>query len=91
MRLITIQNKYVLDTLKNNKIYYADFDKISFSNYKKQWKELAKYLGFNECPIFCSPIDNDEASTASNVNGVKITLDVPDEECHVMDYYGFAD
>ena len=91
MRLITIQNKSVLDTLKDNKIYYADFDKISFSNYKKQWKELAKYLGFNECPIFCSPIDNDEASTASNVNGVKITLDVPDEECHVMDYYGFAD
>ena len=91
MRLTTIQNKHVLDTLKSNKIYYADFDKISFSNYKKQWKELAKYLGFKECPIFCSPIDNDEASTASNVNGVKITLNVPDKECHVMDYYGFAD
>lgn len=91
MRLTTIQNKHVLDILKNNEIYYADFDKISFSNYKKQWKELAKYLGFNECPIFCSPIDDDTATTASFIKGVKITLNVPDEECHVMDYYGFSD
>ena len=91
MRLTTIQNKHVLDTLKSNKVYYANFDKISFSDYKKQWKELAKYLGFKECPIFCSLIEDDTASIASGINGVKITLNVPDNECHVMDYYGFAD
>ena len=91
MRLITIQNKEVLNILKSGKTYYANFDKIQYSNYKKQWKELAKYLGFKECPIFCSPIDDDTATTASGIEGVKITLNVPDSECHSMDYYGFAD
>lgn len=91
MRLITIQNKEVLNILKSGKTYYANFDKIQYSNYKKQWEELANYLGFKECPIFCSPINDDTATTASNIKGVKITLNVPDSECYPMDYYGFSD
>ena len=93
MKLITIQSKKVLDILKSGKTYYANFDKIQYSNYKKQWKELAKYLGFKECPIFCSPIDDDTAITSSfiEIEGSKITLNVPDNECHIMDYYGFSD
>lgn len=91
MKLTTIQDKKVLDVLKSGNVYYADFDKIRYEGYKKQWKEVAEYLGFKECPIFCSPENDDTATTASGIEGVKITLDVPKNEYYVMDYYGFAD
>lgn len=90
MKVCTIQNKSVLDILKSGKIYYADYNKIAYKNYKKQWHKLAEYCGFSHCPIFCSPLGNEEAIESSDVSGVKLILDVPDSECVLMDYYDFS-
>ena len=94
MRLKTLQNKSVLDILKQGKIYYADYGKIRYKDYIPQWKRLSEYCGFSHCPIFCVPIDNDEAIEASqlkqNNNDIIIELNVPNNECVLMDYYDFS-
>jgi len=93
MRLKTLQDKSVLNILKQGNIYYADYSKIRYKDYIEQWKQLSRLCGFNHCPIFCTPIDNDEAigaSGLSSADGVYIELNVPDEYCRVMDYYDFS-
>ena len=92
---MTLQNIDVVKTLKAGEIYYADYSKIRYSNYKKQWKELSKYCGFSHCPIFCSldgdisPIESSGLSESGN--DVILHLDVPDSNCRIMEYYQFSD
>ena len=94
MRLKTLQNKDILDILNSGKIYYADYSKIHYKEYIEQWKMLANLCGFKHCPIFCVPIDNDEAISASQLvqddHNIILELDVPDNECRLMDYYDFS-
>ena len=93
MKLKTLQDKSVLDILKQGNIYYANYSKIRYKDYIEQWKQLSKLCGFSHCPIFCVPIDNDDAINASNLStsdGVYIELDVPNEYCRIMDYYDFS-
>lgn len=93
IRLITYQSKEVLNQLKNNNTYYADYNKIGYGEYKLQYKKLAEYCGFSECPIFCAP-EGDEGSIdySGDVksNGVRLELSVPSNECYFMDYYAWG-
>lgn len=95
MKLKTLQDKAVINALKEGKTYYADYSKIRYSEYIKQWKMLAKFCGFSHCPIFCTPVEDDSAIEATfadtkSKNGSYLELDVPDYECRLMDYYDFS-
>lgn len=95
MILKTIQNKEVLNILKNGETYFADYNKIKYSSYKKQWKKLAELCKFSHCPIYCVPENNDYAIGASNIyedeDNVLLELNVPKKECKIMDYYDWSD
>lgn len=85
MRLVTIQNKKVLDILKNGKIYTADFDHI----FKLEKNEPVKFMSYQvlmECygykhpPIFCCILDRKSTFNETKVskNRVIIELEVLD-------------
>ena len=87
MRLITIQNKKVLNTLLDNKLYTADFDHIfndiekDETNKFKAYQTLMNHYKYKVPPIFCCVLNRFSAfkETRNSKNSVILGLEVPDK------------
>lgn len=91
MKVITIQNKAVLDILNKDGIYKATYDRVS-DNLVKPYKALAKEYKYNYCPIFVGVVGKYcEFYGAKLENSVAIELDIPDDEIKLQDYYNWVD
>lgn len=92
MIIKTYQHPIVLETLLKGEAYIALFDNTP---YKDRYKCLSNMLYSNStiCPIFgyCDNITKHittyGAKHDADNGGVLLTLDVPKEECNLMEYY----
>lgn len=100
VRLITHQSKDVINILKAGEVYKADYNKIGYRKYKKEYKKLAERLSLDSCPIFClleTQVDKFRQDGVSGsfghdeANNFPIIIDVPLNKIHTMDYYAWAD
>lgn len=92
VKLKTLQDKRVLDKLKNGEDYIASYSNIFNKNYIDLYKRLSSICGFKNCPIFCVPANNMSAIDSTfthkdQKDKVMISLNVPVEYTHAMEYY----
>ena len=86
MRLITIQNKKVLETLLDNKLFTADFDyifnkvNIDETNKFMAYQILMRRYGYKFPPIFCCVLDR-----WSSLKGTKISKNSVILELEIFD------
>ena len=94
MILYTLQDKSVLNKLKNNKVYIADYRNIFDTDYSKQYRRLAELHNLKNCPIFCATTTSKEIISSSSLNKenkVLLKLQVPTSDIHMHDYYDWTD
>lgn len=86
----TIQNKKVLETLKNNKIHYAK--PVNFSSLSIPYDKMMKHYHWNHTPIFgCAVNRYCDFYGAILEDSVILTLDVPDDLVKLQVYYDWTD
>ncbi len=92
IKVLTLQGKSVLDKLLNKETYYAN---PNYGMYPKQYKTLAKKLGYTSGPIFSVPLDNTYAldTTFPDMNDdiVYLKLEVPLNEVWIQDFDIWSD
>lgn len=94
MKLITIQHASVLNLLKNNNTYYADFLRIldNKSNLVEPYRLIMSHYNYSSVPIFCNVLNRRaEFYGANTENAVIIELDVPDDLVKIQSYYDWVD
>lgn len=92
--LYTLQDRSVLDKLKNNEVYVADYRNIFATNYISQYKRLANLYNFENCPIFCATNESKGIIDSSNLNKnnkVLLKLSVPRNMIKKHNYYDWTD
>ena len=91
MKILTIQNKDVLNTLKQNKIYYAN--RISLSeNLKEVYTMMMNHYNYVNSPIFGCIIGRYAEFYGANIeNGIILELDIPDQYVKKQVYYDWTD
>lgn len=94
MKLVTIQWRGILDILKQQGVYYAQYG-YGYRQYIAQYQNLSDYCGFSHCPIFCA---TEEDTTPIEVSGIKedeehikLYLEIPESRYVEMDYYAWSD
>ena len=92
--IYTYQSPEVLKQLQNGETYIASYERGMLSN--DSYKELARILGLNNCPIFggLSKEDTEDMMDSSGLDvddKVLIKLEVPTSEVHKMGYYDWTD
>ena len=92
MICITVQNKEVYRELCENGIYKAKFSRVS-DNLLKPYKFMSKQFGWQECPIFLSPVGFyvEMGGAKFNKDSIAIQLDIPDELVKMQRYYDWSD
>lgn len=90
----TYQSPEVLKQLQNGETYIASYERGMLSN--DSYKELARILELNNCPIFggLSEEDTEDMAESSNIDTydkVLLKLEVPTSEVHKMGYYDWTD
>ena len=91
MKVASIQNKAVLDTLLSGNIYKADINRVS-KNLIEPYNHMQKLYGWSTCPIFAAPVGYRVEFFGCRVGGgVLIYLDVPDEFIRFQPYYSWTD
>lgn len=94
---VTYQGKAVIDILRSGNTYIADYLKISYGRYQDEYKELSKLCNFNNCPIFCVPLELESkfadisGSRGGETNKYRLILRIPTNEFKVIEYYDFSD
>lgn len=94
IKLKTVQSDYVVNLLIANKTYTADYNKLKYKKYINLYKHLADFVGLQNCPIFCAPLNDTTAITSSGIydsDGHVIILQVPINEIKSCEYYNWAD
>lgn len=91
MRLITIQWRGILDTLKEQGFYRAQYG-YGFRSYIEQYQQLAKLCEFSSCPIFCAPVNDDTSlyGIVEDDDHIRIELEIPKSRVKEMDYYDWV-
>ena len=86
----TLQDKSVLNLLKDGKIYRANYSNALLP---KCYKDLASWYGFNSCPIFGSTEVSKQIIDSSNLGRGKVLLKlkVPIDEVKRNQYYDWSD
>lgn len=92
MRLTTIQSKDILDIIKEKGVYKADYELVGYDEYKEQYKRLADFCGFSNCPIFCAPHNDDTSlyGIVEDENHIRIELNIPKTRAQEMGYYDWS-
>lgn len=91
MKLVTIQNRSVLNTLLNNKSHFSDFNyvfdktEVDESDQMKAYQVLMKAYNLKTAPIFCGVLGCgvNFYETKKSKNRVLLKLDVPNEFIHL--------
>ncbi len=91
IKLITIQHKNVLKTLKENKVFYADLNRTA-NNLRFPYQKMMSAYRWNHCPIFAGIVGRySEFYGAKTNDSVLIELTVPDYEVKIQKYYDWTD
>lgn len=91
MKLITVQSRTVLDLLLSQKMYYADFSRVS-ENLIGPYKNMQKLYKWRSCPVFAAPIGyNVEFYGAKIDNSALLCLDVSEKYIRYQQYYEWTD
>jgi hypothetical protein len=102
INVVTYQSPLVKKMLLGGHEYIASYSNIFNKDYLIQYKNLSKYLGFKNCPIF-AVLKSDEARFKEGKEGSgslyavnkdskrRIELLVPANEVREVDYYGWTD
>lgn len=91
MKIVTIQNKAVLNIINTEGIYKASYSRVS-ENLLAPYKALAKEYNYTSCPIFAGVVGKYcEFYGAKTEHSVALELDIPDEEVSFQDYYNWVD
>lgn len=102
MKLLTIQSKEVIDIVNRDGIYFADKHKSTYYKISPGcYNELMNRLD-GKCPIFAwYKINGNNASLNDDIikladsrgvgTGVRILLEVPDNEVLLSDFYNYSD
>ena len=94
MKLVTIQWRGILDILKQQGVYFAQYG-YGYRQYIAQYQNLSDYCGFSHCPIFCATEEDTTPIEASGIKEdeehIKIYLEIPESRYVEMDYYAWSD
>lgn len=91
MKIVTIQNKAVLNILLSGNTYIADMSRVP-KNLIEPYKHMQRLYGWNTCPVFAAPVGyRVEFYGCRSDNGVLLCLDVPDEFIKLQRYYSWSD
>lgn len=91
MRVITIQNKNVVDTLLKTGKYTLD-NAVLYANLIKPYQFMMKHYNYNHYPIFLCPVGYRVNFGGANLeNAYMIEMEIPDRYCKIQDYYGWSD
>lgn len=90
MLIKTIQNKRVLDTLKNGQTYYAK--PTQHDSLKPSYDRMMKHYNWKNNPIFGCVVDRySDFYGAELDDSVILTIDVPDDIVKLQVYYDWTD
>lgn len=95
-RIITVQQKWILDKILSDGIYYADTEKYiaeKKSNLLKPYKYLMHEYGYEHFPIFGCHIGYYCEFYGANCDkdSVLIQLSVPADKIKIQNYYDWTD
>lgn len=93
MKLITVQNKSVLDLLRSDKIYIADIRTKADSNLMEPYLKMMDHYKYLSCPIFACVIGRRAEFDGAKFQNdpIILELDVPDEIVKLQSYYDWTD
>lgn len=94
IKLVTIQHRSVLNTLKQGKTYYADFEHIDMKDKLiTPYKLMMEHYHYTNCPIFCGVVGKYCEYLGANTTNDPVILEllVPQEEVNLTSYYDWSD
>lgn len=96
IEIITIQQKFVFDTILSKGVYHADTEKYVVSersNLLEPYKYLMNSYGYKHFPIFACPIGCycEFGGARTDGEAVMLQLSVPEDEIKVQKYYNWSD
>ena len=95
LTLYTIQDLSVLEKLKNNETYVADYNNIFEPGYEDQYRKLVELHNLKNCPIFLASKESfhiiDSSYIKEDNDNVLLTFSIPKNMVHQHNYYDWTD